>query len=190
MIDTILFDFVGVLLFPKENYAASRIVDEIDRQVGQVTNDIVFKQDILREYHLKENEFEHVLQCIVNKYETYLPLWELLPELSKKYKLGIINNGTYLTYPLFEEKYHINERFDIFLSSAKEGVCKPDQAIYRRACQALGSRPGNCLFMDDSQENISGALRIGMHVLQWADKESGFQEFIACIHSLGKPNIG
>jgi HAD superfamily hydrolase (TIGR01509 family) len=190
MIDTILFDFVGVLLFPKENITPSWIVDEIDWQVGQVTNDSVFKEKVLREYHLQENEFEHVLQCIVDKYEPYLPLWEMLPELIKNYKLGIINNGTYLTYPLFEAKYHIPERFDIFLSSAREGFCKPERAIYLRACQALGSRPGNCLFMDDSKENILGAQRIGMQTLLWVDKESGFNEFITRIHHSGKPQTG
>ena len=34
MIDTILFDFIGVLLFPKENFKASFLADEIDR-LGQ-----------------------------------------------------------------------------------------------------------------------------------------------------------
>jgi HAD superfamily hydrolase (TIGR01509 family) len=190
MIDTILFDFVGVLLFPKENIAANRIVDEIDRQVGQVTNDIAFKEKILREYHLQANEFEHVLQCIVDKYDPYLPLWEILPELRKNYKLGIINNGTYLTYPLFEMRYSISNRFDIFLSSAKEGICKPEREIYLLACQALGSSPGNCLFMDDSKENIMGARRIGMQALQWVDKESGFQEFNSRINPLGSTKMG
>jgi hypothetical protein len=134
MIDTILFDFVGVLLFPKEDHAAGCIGDEIDCQIGAVTNDAVFKERILREYHLLDNEFNNILDAIVDKYEPYVPLWESLPGIRKNYKLGIINNGTHLTYPLFEEKYHLSQQFDIFLSSAVEGVCKPDRSIYLRAC--------------------------------------------------------
>ena len=185
MIDTILFDLVGVLLFPKENYAASRLADEIDRQIGAVTNDIIFKEKILREYDLLDNEFDNILQSIVNKYESFVPLWKLLPKLRKFYKLGIINNGTYHTYPHFEEKYHISQRFDFFLSSAIEGVRKPDRAIYLRACEKSGSTPQSCLFMDDSEENIMGAQRVGMRTIHWSGKENGFQEFNNCIHTFG-----
>jgi HAD superfamily hydrolase (TIGR01509 family) len=190
MIDTILFDLVGALLFPKENYEASRLTDEIDQQVGAVTNDIIFKEKILREYNLLDNEFNNILQSIINKYEPYDSLWKLLPRIRKYCKLGIINNGTYLTYPLFEEKYHISHQFDIFLSSAIEGVCKPDRAIYLRACQKLGSKPQNCLFMDDSEENIMGAQRVGIQTIHWSGKENGLQEFTNCIHVLGNIKTG
>ena len=177
MIDTIIFDFVGVLLFPKENREVCRLADEIDQQIGAVTNDIIFKEKILHEYNLDDNEFDNILKSIVDKYEPYVPLWELLPEIRKCYKLGIINNGTYLTYPTFDEKYHISQRFDIFVSSAIEGVCKPDHAIYLRACEKLGSQPQNCLFMDDREENIIGAQQVGMQTIHWSSKEIGFKEF-------------
>jgi HAD superfamily hydrolase (TIGR01509 family) len=183
MIDAILFDFVGVLLFPKEAHATDPIVDEIDRQIGKVNNDRLFKEQVLREFNLSEGEFNQILESVVDKYEPYLPLWEILPTLRRTYKLGIINNGTYLTYALFEEKYYISDRFDIFLSSAKEGYCKPDRRIYLRACEAVGSIPGNCLFMDDSQENILGAQRVGMRAIHWPDKENGFKEFIRIVQN-------
>jgi HAD superfamily hydrolase (TIGR01549 family) len=190
MIDTILFDFVGVLLFPKENRPACRLADEIDQQIGTVTDDIIFKEKILREYDLLDNEFDNILQYIVNKYEPYVPLWELLPGIRKNYKLGIINNGTYLTYPLFEEKYHLSQRFDIFLSSAVEGVCKPDRVIYLRACEKLGSQPQDCLFMDDREENILGAQQVGMQTIYWSGRKKGFREFNTCLRAVGNLKTG
>lgn len=177
MIDTILFDLIGVLLFPKENFKTSFLVDEIDQQVGTVTNDDVFKQNILRKHNLRNDEFNDILESIVNKYEPYIPLWRMLPNIKKRYKLGIINNGTYLDYPRFEEKYHISQRFDAFVSSAIEGFCKPDSAIYMRACEILGSEPQNCLFMDDDKGNIMGARRVGMQTIHWSNKVEGFREF-------------
>ncbi len=190
MIDTILFDFVGVLLFTKEKYEPNRLIDEIDRLIGTVTNDSTFKERTLREYNLLENEFNAVLQSIANKYEPYVPLWRLLPKIRKNYKLGIINNGTYLTYPFFEAKYHLSQQFDVFLSSAIEGVCKPDHVIYLRACEKLGSKAQNCLFMDDSEENIIGAQQVGMKTIHWSDKKNGFQEFNNCIHAFGNVKMG
>jgi hypothetical protein len=72
MIDTILFDFVGVLLFPKENYEVGPQVDEIDQLIGTVTNDNIFREKILCKYNLLEHEFNTILQVVVNKYEPYM----------------------------------------------------------------------------------------------------------------------
>ena len=73
----------------------------------------------------------------------------------------------------------MSQRFDVFVSSAVEGVCKPDRVIYLRACEKIGSKPQNCLFMDDSQENIMGAQMVGMQAIHWSGKENGFREFSA-----------
>lgn len=186
MIDTILFDLVGVLLFPKGNCDVGRQVDEIDQLIGAVTNDNIFREKILSKYNLIEHEFNTILQVVVSKYEPYIPLWEFLPKIRKNYKLGIINNGTYLTYPLFDAKFHIGQLFDIFLSSGKAGICKPDRAIYLQACVELGSEPQSCLFMDDSEENIRGAQRVGMQTIHWPNKENGFQEFTIYLDSLAE----
>lgn len=190
MIDTIFFDFVGVLLFPKEYDDTNPLIDEIDNQIGTVTNDTVFKEQIIHKYNLLESEFNAVLESIVNKYVPYIPLLRLLSELRKCYKLGIINNGTYLTYPLFEAKYHLSQQFDVFLSSAVVGVCKPERAIYLHACKKIKSQPRTCLFMDDSEENIMGAQMVGMQTIHWLDKESGFQEFKAWLGALRRMQTG
>ena len=57
MIDTILFDFVGVLLFPKESQESNPVVDEIDQLIGTVMNDGTFKEKVTREHNLSESEF-------------------------------------------------------------------------------------------------------------------------------------
>ncbi len=176
MIDAIMFDLVGVLLFLRADYVPERLIDEIDRQIGAVTNDLVFKERIMREYSFTEVRFNALLESVVDKYEPYVPLWSALPKIRTRYKLGIINNGTTLTYPLLEEKYHLSRQFDVFVSSAVEGICKPDPAIYLRACARLDTRPQKCLFMDDSQENVSGSQRAGMQAFQWLDRTKGLQK--------------
>jgi putative hydrolase of the HAD superfamily len=190
MIDTILFDFVGVLLFPKEGYESSRQVDEIDRLIGSVTDDRVFKEQTLQKYNLLEHEFNAVLQAIVDKYEPHVPLWELLPRLRKDHKLGIINNGTYLSYPLFDAKLHIGQLFDLFISSAVVGTRKPDREIYLTACTKLGSQPQNCLFLDDNEENILGARKVGMQTIHWLDRQNGFQKLSTYLCPAGRVKTG
>jgi epoxide hydrolase-like predicted phosphatase len=176
-IKAILFDFHGVLVFQRENYQSDRIVDAIDREIGAITNDAAFKRDTLEKYGLDEKEFSEVLEKIVDKYEKFPAMWKLLPELRKKYKLAIINNGTFLTIPKFDARHSIYKNFDLFVSSAVEGFKKPDARIYRLAAQRLGVAPEECLFMDDAKINIDGAENIGIKSIWWENKEIGFKKF-------------
>ena len=68
-------------------------------------------------------------------------------------------------------------QFDAFISSAREGLRKPDPRIYLRACQCLGVPPAQCLFMDDSLDNVRAAQQTGMQALHWPDHATGWRAF-------------
>jgi len=51
---------------------------------------------------------------------------------------------------------------DHVVSSAVEGVAKPDPALYRIAAARAGVPVGRCLFVDDSRENVDAAVALGM----------------------------
>lgn len=174
----ILFDFVGVLLFRGEAYTPDAIVNAVDKHIGQVIDDDHFRQEVMQTYPMTEAEFDDILARVVAKYAPFEPLWELLPKLRQSYKLGIINNGTYLSYPLFNARFELDRSFDLFLSSAQEGMSKPAVGIFKRACERLGVAPEQCLFMDDAETNIRGAHQLGMQTIHWPDHTSGFQAFL------------
>ncbi len=180
-IKAIIFDFVGVLMHVKSAYKPNKIVDEMDKVIGSVTDDEIFKKEIMKKYNFNETEFYRILDDVVQKYERYNPLWEIIPELKTKYKLAIINNGTALTFPIFNERYKISETFDLFISSAVCGFKKPDKKIYLLASKKLGAKPEDCLFIDDLEENIKGANAVGMKTILWEDGKKGFEEFIKFI---------
>jgi HAD superfamily hydrolase (TIGR01509 family) len=94
----------------------------------------------------------------------------------------VINNGTYWTIPAFQQRLNVLNTFDAFISSAIEGIRKPDPEIYLRAANRLHARPQNCLFMDDSERNIAGAPAVGMQTLHWPSADEGwlaFQQWLA-----------
>ena len=177
-VKAIIFDFVGVLLRRQPDYQPEPLVDAVDAVIGQVVDDCQFKTAILQDYKLSEEEFESILQSIVEKYIAYPSLWELLPQLRKRYKLAIINNGTWLTFPFFNARFNLEHTFDLFISSAQEGLAKPDERIYQRACLKLHLAATECLFMDDSLDNVIAAQRIGMQGIHWLDHEQGFEQFL------------
>jgi epoxide hydrolase-like predicted phosphatase len=177
-LSTILFDFVGVLLLPDPTHPLDDLAAIIDSRIGAVTNDDAFRAQVMAEFHLSEIQFQAILQSIAEKYVKFEPLWAQLPRLREKYKLGIINNGTWLTYPYFNARLKLDRQFDAFISSAREGVCKPDPRIYLCACEALGVTLGECLFMDDSERNTIGAGQVGMQTILWEDPQVGFAQFL------------
>jgi HAD superfamily hydrolase (TIGR01509 family) len=176
---TIFFDFVGVLLEPDPAAVVSPLVEAIDRRIGAVVDDRQFREGVLNDFSLSEPQLETVLDQVVARYKPFEPLWQLLPGLRSKFRLGIINNGTWLTYPRFNARFGLDRQFDGFVSSAVEGVRKPDPRIYLRACENLHILPGQCLFLDDNKANVAGAVQAGMQGQWWPSHLVGFQAFLA-----------
>ena len=53
--------------------------------------------------------------------------------------------------------------------SGREGVMKPDPAIFRLACARFGGAPGDFLFVDDGLHNVEAARAAGFHVHHFTD---------------------
>ncbi len=53
--------------------------------------------------------------------------------------------------------------------SGREGVMKPDAAIFRLTCERFGFAPAEALFVDDSAKNIEAASALGFHVHHFTD---------------------
>ena len=54
-----------------------------------MTDDAAFKELTVHKYNLSDIEFDKILNSIVNKYEPYVPLWKLLPEIENAVRLAL-----------------------------------------------------------------------------------------------------
>jgi HAD superfamily hydrolase (TIGR01509 family) len=52
--------------------------------------------------------------------------------------------------------------FDDYVLSYELRLTKPDPAIYLEAARRAGCRPGECVFIDDMEENVKSALETGL----------------------------
>ena len=181
-IKAILFDMVGVLVFKKDGYSPTTF-DEINAQnIEDLFNHLDDKkliEDIGGKLKLNKEEIERTIPLIPTKYEKFRELWKFLPELKKKYKTAVVNNGNSIALKYWKEKFDF-DIFDLFINSAEEGVKKPDSKIFLLTCKKLEIRPKECLFMDDSLENIESAKSLGMKTIWWdknENKEKLFTKF-------------
>jgi putative hydrolase of the HAD superfamily len=62
-------------------------------------------------------------------------------------------------------KFGISELFEAFLSSCWLGVRKPTQAFYDRCVGIAQADPKTSLFIDDREQNLSPARKLGMQVI-------------------------
>jgi epoxide hydrolase-like predicted phosphatase len=97
---------------------------------------------------------------------------EILDDLKASgFKLGIlsIHGKEWVEYIL--KKFDLGSVFDAMSYSYQVGISKPDPQSYQIIMQELGSKPEECLFIDDTQQNISAAKRLGMHAILFVNAQ-------------------
>ena len=66
--------------------------------------------------------------------------------------------------------FDLNGTFDEVVLSADHGVRKPDPVIFRLVLDRLGLSAEECLFVDDSEENLVAAQQLGIGTLHALDE--------------------
>src|SRR5258708_7409955 len=62
-------------------------------------------------------------------------------------------------------RYQFEELADTVIYSCEEGIAKPEPAIYHLAYQRLGVTPEEAVFLDDVEDFVEGARRVGMRAV-------------------------
>ena len=67
-------------------------------------------------------------------------------------------------------------QFDVVVESSVEGVRKPNPRIYEIACERLGVRPEEAVFLDDLGINLKPARAMGMTTIKVLDEHQALNE--------------
>ncbi len=157
-------------LFPQLNQAAfiQRFID-LD-QNGYVWKDIVY-QAMVSEFDIHQQTWKDLLNDYVNNFHHnsigFAGLIEMLTMLkAQNYKLGIITNGRFPFQLQNIQALHIESYFDVILISEREGIRKPDPAIFERALEHVGETAVNAVMVGDNPiADIQGAKKVGMRTI-------------------------
>ena len=98
----------------------------------------------------------------------------ILRELSAsdKWVLGALNNEARELNEYRFEKFGLHRYFEFAFSSCYLGLRKPEPAIYARALQLLDTPAERVLFIDDREENVTGARNAGMNAILFAGESA------------------
>lgn len=80
-----------------------------------------------------------------------------------------LTNFSAETFPLAVARFPFLLDFDGTVVSGREGLVKPDPAIYQLLLQRYSIDPARAVFIDDKLENVEAAQRLGLHGIHFGE---------------------
>ena len=152
-------DFRSVYRSKRENY-----------DNGQLSGE-EYWHSILQHYGLEQNESK-VTKLIQEDIKSWTQINDSMIQFIKEsreklYKLAIISNMTRDCLVYMKRHFQWLELFDELIFSCEFGMNKPDARIYEACFSRIELPPQECLFVDDLVENVDGAMKSGMKVINF-----------------------
>lgn len=85
---------------------------------------------------------------------------DLMSELRGMYKIGMITNYSQAGYEQYVTP--VENYFDDIVVSSQVGLAKPHREIYELAAIRLKVQSSECVYIDDDDYRVEGAVRAGM----------------------------
>lgn len=196
-IETVVFDLGGVLVDWNPRYLYRKLIssaDEIEYFLTHVCN---------REWNEEQDHgrpFAEAVRLLEAKFpeksaliRAYHERWEemlrgeiagtvaLLEELhAQGMHLLALSNWSHETFPIAERRFPFLRLFHGKVVSGYEKLKKPDPRIFQLLVRRFQIEPRRSLFIDDVEENIRAAERLGFEVAHFRDPvilRQRFQDF-------------
>lgn len=192
-ITTIIFDIGRVLNgYGWEEYlsrvvpdpAAYRAVEQaVFRNPAWVEHDkgLLSEEEEIREFVSAAPEYEKEIRAVYeNLGECTWSLDYTVPWLkelkAKGYRLYALSNWPNHIYDQRGDKLDFLELMDGYFLSCQEHLIKPDERAYLRLMEKYKIRPEEAVFLDDTEENVRAAEKLGMYGILFTSQEQAKEE--------------
>lgn len=106
---------------------------------------------------------------------------QLLKRLRPTYTLATICNGG--SRQAMMRKFRLHELVDLMVFDEEEGISKPDERLYLLTLERLGIRLEESVFVDDKDENVEAARRLGIAGIHFKNARQAIQELDALLNT-------
>jgi len=198
-IRAVYFDFGGVLVRTEDKEPRTRLAERLGLSYREIEG-VVFTSESSRlasigkipeEAHwqacaqalgVSRQEMDAIGQEFFAGDAIDTGLLDTIRSLRPQYKVGLISNAwsglrAYITRNGFADI------FDHMVISAEVGMMKPEPQIYYHALEQFGVTPQESVFLDDFQENITGAQAIGINAIHFTDPQQALQQLKSMLNS-------
>ena len=199
-IKAVVFDIGGVLEITPNLGVDEKWEKHLNRKPGEF-NELL--RDVWRGGSLGTISIEQVHQqirerlglseSVVNEYmadiwKEYLgtlnvELAEYFRSLRPTYQTAIISNSFVGAREKEAEYYQFDAICDFIIYSHEVGLSKPDLRIFALACERLGVKPNEIIFVDNHKEVYVSAQEMGMHCIEFRDNAQVIADIETCIRA-------
>lgn len=120
------------------------------------------------DWKLDEETFAALAQDFTfntDRYVWYPDSAQWLETWSREMKLGMLSDAM-PSFRYVMDHSPNNAFFEAIVISTEIGTAKPNAKMYNTVRERLGADPADCLFVDDREGNLRGAMDCGMHAVQ------------------------
>ncbi len=198
-IRAVYFDFGGVLVRTEDKAPRTRLAERLGMSYKEVEG-VVFASESSRlastgaipeEAHwqacaealgVSRQEMDAIGQEFFAGDVIDTGLLDTIRSLRPQYKIGLISNA-WSGLRVYISRNGFADIFDHMVISAEVGMMKPDPQIYYHALEQFGVIPQEAVFLDDFEENITGAQAIGMNAIHFTDPRQAIQQLKSMLDS-------
>ena len=140
-------------------------------------------RDIIEIYVEKHKELESELRRFfaddwMELYVAYEDTVKFYNEVySQGYNIYLLTNFSKDGYEYISNKFDFFKKAKVAVVSSHLKIAKPDMRIYKYLLETYKLNPDECVFIDDSAQNIKAAKELGIHGIVYTDIESLRNEF-------------
>lgn len=184
MIKSVISDLGNVIIFFDNHIFFRKIASYSPFSAEEIAEMVFDYSDIIRSFDMgkmtPEEFYTRVIKTLKAKidYETFFPLYndvfslnpptlKILRKLKSNYRLLLLSNTDVKRFGFVREKFPDILVFDEYILSYEVGCMKPDSQIYNVALKKAEADAGECVFIDDREENIEAAEKIGINCIHF-----------------------
>ncbi len=180
MIRTVISDLGRVVLWFDNNVFLGKLADLSGRSAAELKAAVHNDLELIRRFdggvvtpegfRARVSEIAGVDVPYGEFYEIYndiftpnLPAIDVLARVKAAgYKVLLLSNTDPERFAFVRRRFPEILFFDGYVLSYELKLLKPDPAIYLAAARLAGSKPDECVFIDDMEENVRGAVEAGL----------------------------
>ncbi len=192
MIKAILFDFDGVLTTDKTG--SQSIINYLSEKTGIPYDTLKlvyasFNQDLLSGSLKHEDMWQDFCDRIGTSIDYALltdSFWNtpidndmitLVKQLKSSYAIGMVTDNKCDRIDAIVQYHGWDDLFDVISVSAAFGSGKTDERIFTETLSALGIRPEESVFVDNTAKNLMIPEQLGMHTILFDDANRNIIQF-------------
>jgi HAD superfamily hydrolase (TIGR01509 family) len=181
MIRTVISDLGRVVLWFDNNIFLRKLADRAGKPFAEVKAAVHGDLELLRRFdagavtpagfHGRVQEMVGAAISYAEFYEMYADIFTPNPAAidvlarskAAGYRVLLLSNTDPERFAFVRRRFPEILFFDGYVLSYELKLLKPDPAIYLAAARHGSSEPAECVFIDDMEENVKGAVAAGLH---------------------------